>query len=213
MAVEIGQRIRRWLVLAQAESGRWLCRCECGHECLLVEHGLRYSKAFGCNACACRARNLAKPKKADATKRMPEYNSWRQMRARCHDPRNPAYGYYGGRGIAVCERWRSSFVAFVEDMGRRPSDAHSLDRIDVNGNYEPGNVRWATRKEQQRNRRDNERLTANGETLMLVEWADRTGIAIGTLRSRIRYGWSPDRTVSEHTRARRPHGSPINTHP
>lgn len=83
----------------------------------------------------------------------PEFAAWRGMRHRCNSPKNSAWKNYGGRGIKVCERWQSSYEAFLADVGRRPSPTHSLDRIDVNGNYEPDNVRWATRDEQSQNQR------------------------------------------------------------
>lgn len=83
----------------------------------------------------------------------PLYFTWRGMRERCRSPKHHAYHDYGGRGIRVCDRWNSSFSAFAEDMGQRPSAAHTLDRINSNGNYEPGNVRWATAKQQANNRR------------------------------------------------------------
>lgn len=84
--------------------------------------------------------------------RSPEYRAWDAMKSRCYNPKARGYAGYGGRGIAVCDRWRYSFENFLADMGERPSPEHSLDRIDNDGNYEPGNVRWATRSEQQRNR-------------------------------------------------------------
>jgi hypothetical protein len=116
------------------------------------------------------------------------------MRQRCQNPKNPSFAYYGGRGIVVCARW-SSFGLFLADVGRRPSSNHSLDRIDTNGHYEPGNVRWATAKVQNRNKRSNSELTIAGETLTVAEWAERTGVDPSTLHKRIRAGWEPELCV------------------
>lgn len=85
--------------------------------------------------------------------RTPTYRSWRAMLSRCENPNATGYGRYGGRGITVCDRWRADFTAFLADMGERPSIDHSIDRIDTDGNYEPSNCRWATRSEQQQNKR------------------------------------------------------------
>ncbi len=82
-----------------------------------------------------------------------EYVNWVRMKHRCENHTNDSYAHYGGRGITVCARWQDDFLAFLADMGTRPTKAHSLDRIDVNGHYEPGNVRWATAKEQAQNKR------------------------------------------------------------
>lgn len=108
---------------------------------------------------------------------------------RCENPQNKAFSHYGGRGIAVCARWRS-FKDFLTDAGSRPSPKHSIDRIDNDRGYEPGNVRWATQKEQTRNTRANKLLTFNGETLCMSEWAERTGIGSPTIRTRLVLGWS-----------------------
>ncbi|HEY9737554.1 MAG TPA: hypothetical protein V6D06_14770 [Trichocoleus sp.] len=112
------------------------------------------------------------------------------MKSRCHNPNNAAYDRYGGRGIVVCDRWRESFENFYADMGPRPSEQHSIDRINNDGNYEPGNCRWATDKQQSRNTRRNRLLTYNGETLFLDEWAERLSISKHTLQTRLWRGWS-----------------------
>ncbi len=83
----------------------------------------------------------------------PEYYIWCAMKARCLNPKDPSYDYYGGRGITVCEEWQEDFMSFFDDMGPRPSGKHSLDRVDNNGDYEPGNCKWATKQEQTHNRR------------------------------------------------------------
>jgi hypothetical protein len=107
------------------------------------------------------------------------------MKRRCHNPRFINFRNYGARGIAVCERWRNSFTAFLEDMGACP-DGLELERIDNEKGYEPGNCRWASRKEQCRNSRKNHFITANGKTLPLSQWSEETGVRAATIRRRIR---------------------------
>jgi hypothetical protein len=121
----------------------------------------------------------------------PEYRSWSQMRNRCQNPNSRKYLYYGARGIKVCDRWQS-FAAFYEDMGPRPSPKHSIDRFpDNDGNYEPGNCRWATYAEQNLNYRRNRRLTYKGETKTVKEWAAIVGLPYQCLLKRItKSGWS-----------------------
>jgi hypothetical protein len=119
-----------------------------------------------------------------------EYGTWSGMKARCINPNRPGFLNYGGRGIKVCGRWRDSFRNFVDDIGPRPSAAHSLDRLDVNGNYEPGNVRWATTKEQGENRRPRTVLELNGERATTPEWARRRGIPPSIISMRLLKGWS-----------------------
>lgn len=136
-------------------------------------------------------------------RRSPEYTAWNFMIGRCYRPRNHRYAWYGGRGIRVCDRWRTSFEAFLADVGPRPTPRHSLDRIDNDGDYEPGNVRWATSFEQSRNRRNVKLYTHDGETLTLSEWADRVGLPYSTLKQRVsRLGWSLARALKEARYAR-----------
>lgn len=128
--------------------------------------------------------------------RWPEYCVWDAMKQRCLNPRQKNYSSYGGRGIKVCERWLK-FDAFIADMGRRPSKRHTLDRIDNDGDYEPGNCRWAMRKVQQRNRRANHVITLHGLSATLVEWSERTGISDKIISARIHNsGWTPEKAVS-----------------
>lgn len=113
------------------------------------------------------------------------YKSWKAMIYRCTRPHTMYFNRYGGRGILVCERWLDDYDAFVEDMGFRP-EGMTIERIDNNGNYEPGNCRWATRAEQDRNRRDNRFLTANGKTQTISEWARELGVTVAAIRARLK---------------------------
>jgi len=119
------------------------------------------------------------------------------MKARCYNKKTPHYFRYGGRGIYICERWISSLENFVLDMGKRPSDRHSIDRIDNNGNYEPSNCRWATPEEQGVNKRSNANITYNGKTQTLTQWAREMDLKTHTLRKRIfELGWDLDVAMS-----------------
>lgn len=129
--------------------------------------------------------------------RAPEYTAWRNMKRRCTDPDHPSWAYYGRRGIGYCDRW-SSFELFVADMGRRPSASHTLDRIDNDENYEPGNCRWATRSTQMSNTRSNRLLTHDGVTLTITAWAARLGLSTEALHYRLRKGWPIERVLSPH---------------
>lgn len=137
----------------------------------------------------CYARSRTKGRRGGAT-----YHAWKSMRSRCSTDLD-----YAGRGITVCERW-NSFETFLADMGERPSADHSLDRKDNDGNYEPSNCRWATRSEQQLNRRVNHVLTYQGKTQPLVVWARELSIPVSTLVERIRrYGWTVEQALSRTT--------------
>lgn len=132
-----------------------------------------------------------------------EYAAWARMISRCGNPEARGYRNYGGRGISVCSQWRDDFTSFLEDVGARPSPDHSLDRYpDNDGNYEPGNVRWATRDEQANNKRTTVRLTLRGETMALTEWARHLGIEYTTLRSRFHKGWSVEDMLTRPKRGR-----------
>jgi hypothetical protein len=124
------------------------------------------------------------------------YQKWKGIKRRCFNPNEKQYKDYGGRGITICERWANNFEAFLLDMGEPPTEYHSLDRIDVNGNYEPGNCRWATSKEQNRNKRTNVTYEYNGQQYFLIELAEKFKIPFSTLAGRIiTLKWSVKKAV------------------
>jgi len=122
--------------------------------------------------------------------------AWSSMKTRCYNPRSKRFDRYGGRGIGVCERWRNSFAAFLADMGPRPGPGYSLDRYpDKDGDYEPGNCRWATQTEQNNNRSGNVLLVVNGVSRTLAEWSRIGGVPRHVIAGRIQNGWCPARAV------------------
>jgi hypothetical protein len=121
--------------------------------------------------------------------RTPAYPVWCNMKTRCYNESSTFYAEYGGRGITVCERWRESFSAFYEDMGERPAGM-TIERLDNDKGYEPGNCVWATRKVQSRNRRGRRLLTIDGKTQTMAEWSEECGIALRTIWERCNLGWS-----------------------
>ena len=124
----------------------------------------------------------------------PIYKVWQNMLTRCFDSGSRRFPHYGGRGITVCDEWKS-FEAFLSDMGPRPSSKHSIDRINNDGNYEPGNCRWATVKEQCRNKSNNRMVTIHGVTRCMMEWCEILGIPSSTFSDRLRRQWTDDRLV------------------
>ncbi len=124
-----------------------------------------------------------------------EYTAWKSMNARCSIPSASHYAEYGGRGIKVCAEWRHDFTAFYAHVGPKPTPQHSLDRIDADGDYEPGNVRWATRDEQHRNQRSNRMLTIDGETMCVSDWARRSPVSFVAITRRLDAGWEPHPAV------------------
>lgn len=177
---------------------RWRCLCDCGVQRTVAATDLRRGHT---TSCGCTVRTCKGEGSVNAT-RSPEYRTYSNIKDRCLNPKSMHWSRYGGRGIAICSRWLASYENFLEDMGRRPHGT-SLDRIDNDGPYSPENCRWATPREQARNRRNNVRLTFRGETLVLSEWSERVGIALNVLQLRIAYGWTVERTLTQSVRRRR----------
>jgi hypothetical protein len=185
-----GLRFGRWTVLSRGPSlapthghgtrVQWLCRCDCEAEHLVTASNLTSGYSTACRRCG------------TATHRdigSPEYKAWVAMKSRCYGQSNIGYQFYGGRGIVVCERWLHSYENFLADMGRRPGLDYSLDRIDSNGNYSPANCRWATRSQQDNNRRSNRLLTFDGRTQTIAQWAAETHLRKECILYRLDAGW------------------------
>jgi hypothetical protein len=140
-------------------------------------------------------------RKHGASRTAPEYRVWSGMKRRCYRPSEPSYTNYGGRGIRISDEWlgEHGFENFIAHVGPQPTSAHEIDRINNDGNYEPGNVRWATRVQQSRNRRTNHMLTAFGKTQTMIEWATESGIDGRTLRHRLETMSAEDALKLGHT--------------
>lgn len=176
----------------------WICRCDCGKECFVAGASLfsGNTSSCGCKKGLTRASQLLRHghcrRGAGQSK---TYVAWANMRKRTTDPSNDRYAAYGGRGISVCDRWQS-FDLFVADMGEAPSSQHSIDRIDVNGDYEPSNCRWITLREQAQNRQDTRWVIWHGERLCFEEACRRAGVKSVVAYKRLRRGWTLDRALS-----------------
>ena len=209
----VGQRFGRWTVLSAAgkdKNGKhlFLCMCECGTESNVYGSSLKsgHSRSCGClklETCVksmLSGRGLSSP---TLNYKKPEYRIWCAMKDRCNRQKNKNYADYGGRGIRVCNEWNDSFEAFYSSVGQRPTSLHSIDRIDNDGDYEPGNVRWATQSDQARNTRTTRKYTYKGETLSLTTWAERVGIKPCSLKYRLNMGWQFERAITEPVRVSR----------
>lgn len=196
MRIQIGQKFDQLTVIAgpvfRNKRTYYICDCLCGQKSEARHDSLLSGNT---RSCGCLIGTTKKHGHTANGLTSGEYHSWDAMQRRCNNPRCSQYPNYGGRGISVCERWSASFEDFLADMGSRPSPKHSLDRIDVNGNYEPTNCRWATVTEQGNNRRTNKQITYNGETRTYAEWERYLNWPPGTIGSRIRLGWSQERAL------------------
>lgn len=194
----IGQRFGRWEVVAKAENRnkkkRWLCKCDCGNEAIVIQDGLKRGAS---KSCGCLARELVSQRfYKHGLSAHPIHGVWSAMKCRCSNPNYKEYHLYGGRGISVCEHW-DSFDNFINDMGLPPFKSAQLDRIDSNGNYEPKNCRWVSPAANSRNRRNNVRFEYEGKSLTIPEWAEKYGLNQGTLWGRLRVlKWPIDQALT-----------------
>lgn len=198
-----GQRFGRLVALepvGRDEQGYvlWRCKCDCGNEKIASTKSL----GKGTSSCGCYSREVHNQVHTKHGKRHSRiYQVHRTMCQRCYNPNAHEYENYGGRGIEVCDEWKDflTFEKWATANGYDETAKHgkcTLDRIDPNGDYEPSNCRWATMKQQQRNRRNNVLITYNGETHCMSEWAEIIGIPYGTFQKRLAYGWSIERAIT-----------------
>ena len=179
-----------WRQFSKGRESTWKCRCACGKELVVPQ---RYLVTNGTKSCGC---IIGKHKRTHGGTGTAEFRIWDLMRRRCSDPKHRSYKDYGGRGISVCDRWKSDFATFLADMGPRPSPDHSIDRIKNDGHYEPGNCHWATRVEQSNNRRSSRFLTIGSETKTLAQWERQAGLNPGVLFRRLKAGWASERLLT-----------------
>ena len=186
----------------KAGQSVWRCRCSCGNAKAVLGTNLVSGRT---SSCGCyKLQRIAESHtthghtknhgKGSAT-----YRSWVAMRRRCHEPGASNYRWYGARGVHICDRWMGTdgFKCFLEDMGESPSAKHSIDRFpDKDGNYEPGNCRWALPAEQSRNRTDNVVLTLDGRSMCVADWAAALNLSRYTLYRRVRLGWTSEEVLT-----------------
>lgn len=191
----IGNKYNRLTVVSlclvnRKKHRRWNCLCDCGNKSIVTTNQLMHGLTISCGCYGKEQRLIGVKKHGCATTN--EYRIWAGMKARCLNPKEKAYVNYGGRGIIICAEWLNSFECFLKDMGLRPSKEHSLERDDVNGNYEPSNCRWAMMHEQCRNKRQNVFLEYNGEVMIAKDWAAKLGVSVGVIKY-----YLPKKTFSE----------------
>lgn len=173
---------------------KWKCKCKCGNEVITALKGAQ--------SCGCLNREEKQSRATHGHTGTKTYSAWKSMRRRCTNEKSIHFKNYGGRGIKVCERWAHSFEAFLSDMGTAPERC-TLDRINNDGNYEPSNCRWATKREQDNNRRTNVFITFNHTTQTIRQWCRALGYSDTLLKGRFKLGWSVERALTEPARQRK----------
>jgi hypothetical protein len=177
----------------------WLFQCDCGNKIIKRRHHVE--KSNGTTSCGCDSKQkLRIAHMKHGFFGTPIYNIWTHMIARCHYEFNDSYERYGARGIIVCEKWRESFMNFYSDMGDRPTPKHSIDRIDVNGNYCKENCRWATQKQQSNNKTNNFPVEYKGEIFTISQLSEKYSVDKRVLRGRILRGWTIEKSLFEPVR-------------
>ena len=208
LPVPPGTRFGRLVVIREEEipsSSRKrlvFCRCDCGVERYFHRSHLQMMKT---RSCGCMRREMVGSyTRTHGDSMSVEYRTWAGIIARCCRPSDISFKNYGARGIKVCDRWRESYVAFFEDMGRKPPIGYSIERIDNNGNYEPGNCKWETRIHQNRNSRHNRLVPCGGVWLPVTQACEILGLRPELVYRRLCAGWSPEAAVTPRGTASRP---------
>ncbi len=203
----IGDTFNLWTVIGASEMrGKhrwWPCACKCGTKRAVRQDRLLSDQTKSCG-CLWSEQHTRHGHASSKTGRSPEYRSWQAMLTRCRNSSHKHFIHYGGRGIRVCARW-FVFENFLTDMGRKPTPKHTIERQDKNGNYCPENCCWVTQRDQTRNTRQNNNITAFGVTRCITDWALATGINVGTLENRFRKGWSAVRILTTPVDSSRSH--------
>jgi len=186
------------LFMRGQKFNRWNCACSCGGSVAVVHGSLNSGNT---SSCGClrdeRQRKAALKHGHTVGRRMsPEYLALVHAIQRCHNESDPGYRNYGARGISVCDEWRKSPKKFLEHIGRKPSESHSLDRIDNDKGYCPGNVRWATKKDQTRNRRKSSFVVFRGRRKHIIDWARKWNVNPRTVRVRLWRGWTIEQALT-----------------
>lgn len=174
---------------------RWKVQCDCGKKIILATPSVKR----GVGHCGCKTVRYRAIKHGMYGTKI--YNTWARMKQRCEDPNHSSYNDYGGRGITVYEPWSKSFLSFYKSVGDIPNDGDSIDRIDNNKGYEPGNIRWASKTIQANNRRSNKRIKYGNEVFTVGEWAAKLGINYATLYDRIyKHKWPLEKAFETYGR-------------
>jgi hypothetical protein len=193
-----GRKFHRWTVRAYLGKSYWLCLCECGAERRLFTGNLTSGKSRSCGCL--RAEVVSKTSRRHGLSKTAEYKVWAGIKRRCLNPNDASFPAYGGSGVTVCDRWASSFEAFLADVGSRPSASHTIERADNAKGYEPGNCRWASRTEQNRNKGNNRVVEFRGVRRTVSEWAALVGVGASTLQWRLAHGWAADDALTTPAR-------------
>jgi len=173
----------------------WLCKCECGNEKIIAGYALRDGRKVKSCGCTTVSHGKVITKHYETKTRL--YRIWQDMKSRCYNKKEPAYKWYGARGITICKDWENYFAFKEWSLANGYTDNLTIDRIDVNGNYEPSNCRWATRKEQANNTRTTRHITYKGETYSVSEWTRILGFKSSTLSGRLNtLGWSIEKAFN-----------------